>query len=294
MAQRSRLMMVLVASSLAACGGKAFELDHTDPGVGGGAGQGGSSHVAGGGTEAGGTEAGGTDTGGTGVGGTDTGGTGVGGGEGGNGGACPSLVDDPATFIGVDIVNETAAPIYLGQPMVNCEVSPLFSVNDARGGSLPSPSRCRSACGSESGGCTAICLFPAGVELLPGASVRTSWDGLFDVQIDLPPECSSTGGSTHCQHATRIQPGTFVFSAQAGSTLDCSETSMMCGQCTPDELGNCVTQGALIAGKLRTATATVELDSSYGVYTKTLPPPGPSGDSDAARALLRVRIVFED
>jgi hypothetical protein len=288
MAQRSRLMMVFLASSLAACGGKAFELEGTDPDVGGSAGRGGSSHVAGSGNVAG------TGTSGTETGGTETGGTGVGGGEGGNGGACPSLLDDSAAFIGVDIVNETAAPIYLGQPMVTCEVPPLFTVHDARGGSLPSPSRCRSGCGSGSGGCTAICLFPAGIELLPGASVRTNWDGLFDVEIDLPPECSSAGGSSHCQHATRVQPGTFVFSAQAGSTLDCSQTSMMCGQCTPDTFGNCVTQGALIAGKLRTATATVELDSSYGVYTKTLPAPSPGGDSGASRPLSTVRIVFED
>ena len=284
---------VFVVSELAACGGKSIDTSDNPVDQGGSA-QGGSGNRAGSsaggkigvaGSSSGGTSSAGTSSGGTGSAGTAQGGSA------GSSSVCDTFGDDGGSFIGVDIVNKTSAVIYVGQPKITCEVEPLFSVASANGTALPSPSRCRSACGAAIGGCTAICLYPAAVELAPGASYSTSWDGLFDTNVQLPEACvTPERGSTSCQQARLIQPGTFSFSARAGSQLDCDQTG--CGSgCQPDGTGNCTTQGALIGGDLRAATTTVQLDASFGVYAHILPPPGAN---IPAPAPSRVQIVFAD
>jgi hypothetical protein len=304
MAHFPRLAAVLLVSTLAACGGKSIDVGDPDPSQGGSgdAGSGAGGSVGTSGTDTGGTGTGGTNTGGTGIGGTGTAGTGIAGDGGVGGSQCDQFRDESASFIGVDIINDTASTIYLGQTTTTCEVDPLFSVKDASGVGLPSPSRCRSGCGNGFGGCTAICLFPSAIELAPGASMRTSWDGLYDIQINLPPECSSAPGegARSCQQSKQIQPGNFTFSALAGTSIDCSQTvGAMCGACQPDGNGNCATQGALIGGEFRTASTMVLLNADYGVYQKTINPfPNPNpGGADApagARALLSVQIIFKD
>jgi|SRR6478752_6253982 len=255
-----RLATAFVAVFLAACGGKSVAPADDLPA--GGNAQGGSANQAGGGN----------------------------GGKGGSAAACPSYPDDAGSFIGVDIINQTATTLYLGQPEVTCEAEPLFSVTDQNGSLLRSPSRCRSGCGADAGGCTAICLYPAAIELAPGATFSTSWSGLFDLDVDLPDSC--VGGVRTCQQSKMIQPGAFAFTAFAGSSLRCADDIGCDDGCQNGPEGVCTTQGALIAGAMHTANAVVQLDGSYGVYSHELPrPPGagvPSGDI----ALQTVKLIF--
>jgi hypothetical protein len=242
-----RLALALLVSTLAACGGRANRTgdDGTGATGSGGSGSGGTGH-----------------TGGTGTSGTHTGGTG------------------------------TTTTLYLGQDTVTCGIAPLFQVAEADGTPLPDLGDCRAACVTlrqqGAGGCVGLCAFPNTVQLQPGEVLYTSWDGLFAVQGQLPSKCVpyDTGGDTKvsCDQAKRIEPGTFTFSARAGSALDCSQTNPdgACVPCTPSPNGGCTRSSSLIAGPLHAAEATVALDASYGVYPAPSPPPSPGADGAGA------------
>jgi hypothetical protein len=271
----SRLALALLVSTLAACGGKSS----ATPGDGG---------------------EGGTGTGGTG----GTGHAGTGGAD-----ACTSFDDDYGTSVGVSISNQTMVPIYLGQDMVTCGVSPLFEVADARGAVLPNLGGCRSPCASlrQGGpaGCLDICAFPTAVALQPNEVLYTTWDGLFSVQAQLPARCASfetgVGAQVSCDQAKRIEPGTFTFSARAGSAIDCSQTtgSGTCDACSASPNGGCSTPGSLITGAMHSAQATILLNENYGVYPAPSTSPGSNtGAADPAPganiALLTVELVFTE
>jgi hypothetical protein len=290
-----RLAAVFLVSALAACGGKSFE-DDPDPNRGGSE-QGGSS--TGGSGPAAGTAHGGAIS----KGGTASAGSGQGGSA---GSVCETFDDDPGSFINVAIYNNTATPIYLGQTMVTCGVSPLFQVHDAGGAALPSLGNCRSPCQSlrnmGPAGCPAICAFPSSVSLQPGGVLYTSWDGLFQVQTQLPEQCVAPGyGEGSCDQAQQIEPGTFTFSALAGLSVDCAQTTGgTCSPCTPDGNGGCTTPGSVIGGKLLTAVTSVLLDGAYGIYGSAPPAPVPArpGDPGGAPGAIApaptVELVFSD
>jgi hypothetical protein len=206
-------------------------------------------------------------------------------------------------LIRVALINKTAAPIHLGEEMVTCGAPSLFEVSDARGGRLTRPGDCRTPCQSLSsdgaGGCVGLCAEPTTVTLQPGDVLFTTWDGLYEIQAELPKQCLPAGFSAQCSQARQITPGTYMFSAQAGSTLDCAESADgMCGACMPTGNGGCTTPGGLISGPMHKATSTVLLDASYGVYGTPTPAPlpaNPGGDSPAgAMAFLTVELVFTD
>jgi hypothetical protein len=283
-----RLALALLVSTLAACGGKANRTgdDGTGATGSGGSGTGGTGHT------------GGTGTSGTG----HTGGTGT-------GGVCASYDDEYPTAVGVSIANQTTTTLYLGQDMVTCGIAPLFQVAAEDGTPLPDLGDCRSACVTlrqqGAGGCVGFCAFPNTVQLQPGEVLYTSWDGLFAVQGQLPSKCVpyDTGGDTKvsCDQAKRIEPGTFTFSALAGSALDCSQTNPdgACVPCTPSPNGGCTRSGSLIAGPLHAAEATVALDASYGVYPAPSPAPSPGADGAGAApsdvpAARVVELVFRE
>jgi hypothetical protein len=224
-------------------------------------------------------------------GGPSNGGTANQAGASGNGAACSSFADEVGVSIGVDLINLTSRKLYLGQPEVTCEVEPLFSVADASGAALPAPTRCRSACSSESGGCVGICLYPAAFALEPGATMSTSWSGLFDVDVELPDAC--VVGAQRCQQSKRIRPGTFTFTALAGSALRCADDQGCDDGCENVAAGVCATNGVLTAGQTRTASATVPLDATFGVYDDEPTPPGAGAPSSDA-VLARVKLVFAD
>jgi hypothetical protein len=294
-AQSSRLACALLVSVLAACGGRSFDVDPNPNGGGshqGGSGQGGSSAGSGrGGTS------------------SKAGAPSGGSGQGGSAGAQCAGFEDAATgsYVQVAIINRTTAAIYLGQDMVNCGVSPLFQVGDASGVVLQPPNSCSGSCQTliKQGpiGCPAICAFPSAVALQPGETLYTSWQGLFQVQRELPLQCvPSDYGVTTCQQTTQVQPGAFTFSAVAGRSLDCKATTGgACVACTPTPGGGCSTSGALIAGQMLNAVTNVQLDASFGVYGNPPPAPAPlplpndpGGSSGNAMALRTVELVFTE
>jgi hypothetical protein len=273
----TRLAALLLLSTLAACGGKL----NTNPGDGDG------------GTSAGGSGSGG----GSGHAGTGTGGTSV----------CASFDDDYSAYINVSILNQTNAPIYLGQDTVTCGVNPLFAVADANGAPLPNLGDCRFSCNNArtqgAVGCNDLCAFPPAVALQPNEALFTTWDGLFRVDQQMPGKCAvaqlNPGPVVACDQAQRIEPGSFTFSARAGSALDCSQTTGQgtCSTCTPGGNGGCATPGSLVSGAMHSTQTTVLLDESFGIYSK--PTPGPSaGSADApapgngAQALRTVELIF--
>lgn len=293
---------VLVGFLLSACGGKSFDAGEAPNGGtdAGGTGTGGTAGVAG--TETGGTETGGTETGGTGTGGTATGGTGTGGtatggtGVGGSDPECTRYYDEAPVSVPVMITNDTSAPIHLGPAMQVCDTVPLFTVVDAKGESLPEPGWCRSSCQSlhQQGGvgCPAICPIWETISLASGESMMTSWSGQYLTDGTLPSACvpfDSGGSAVMCDQAKTIRPGTFKFRAQAGTELECSLSSM-CPPCTSGAQGGCKTLGTVIGGKLREATAVVQLDARYGVFEK----PAPGDGNGAAPAPQPVHLIFSE
>jgi hypothetical protein len=274
----------LLAFSLLACGGKSFD------GPGGGSATGGVGQAGAGGAATAGSSVGGVAP----VGGVAQGGA--------PSDVCAKLSDDSATFVGVEIVNNTSETLYVGTTQVTCGEVPLFEVASADGRQLTTVADCRAPCEvvRKEGqvGCGDICRLPSALKLAPGGIYTTSWTGLDFVQVQMPKECvNPSHGADRCDRAARIRPGTFTFSAQAGSSLDCSQTlNGDCGACGPDQSA-CLAQGALISGKAHQAVTTVLLDETYGVYpdvAKSLPGPAPSQAGDANIASPTVKLVFTE
>ena len=131
----------------------------------------------------------------------------------------------------------------------------------------------------------------------------TTWNGLFSVQGELPAKCvpydTGDASTVSCDQAKRVEPGTFTFSARAGSSVDCSQTSAAgaCSTCVASPNGGCSTSGALIAGPLHMAQAVVTLDESYGVYPAPTVSPGSNAGNAApapggAAAVRTVELIF--
>ncbi len=295
-AQSSRLACVLLVSTLAACGGKSFDVDPNPNG--GGTDQGG-------GSSQGGSSAGSSRGGTSGKAGSAQGGSA----QGGSAGAeCAGFEDATPSYVQVAIINRTTAAIYLGQDMVSCGVSPLFRVSDFAGDILQPPGSCSGSCQSliDNGpmGCLANCAFPSAIALQPGETLYTSWDGLFQVERQMPMQCvPSSYNVATCQQTRQVPPGPFEFSAVAGRSIDCKATSGgACAACTPTPggAGGCSTPGALISGQMLNTVTNVQLDASYGVYGNPppapapLPLPNPGGSSGDAIALRTVELVFTE
>jgi len=202
------------------------------------------------------------------------------------------FVDDAGWSVSVILVNLTSQELHLGQEMVTCGVSPLFQVQDSAGSALTELGDCRQACENVlkgSGiGCPALCRFPEATTLAPGESTSLAWSGLFRTEDSVPALCLPNGLSNEpvaCDRARRIEPGTFRFTATAGTSLDCSLTIGSCGACEVNSLGGCRTPAALIAGTTLSAETTVALDASYGVGQ-------PSVGNDGQT--VPVEIIFKD
>jgi hypothetical protein len=134
--------------------------------------------------------------------------------------------------------------------------------------------------------------------LAPGEGTIEIWSGLFSEQASPPKSCVPPEWQNEipsCDMARQIQPGTYTFSAQAGTALDCSMTTgAPCGACMPDGKGGCTTPG-VIAGDIRSAEAVVELGPAYGVYDSAARPGNPAPGAGAAPGMIAsVNIVFRD
>jgi hypothetical protein len=105
----------------------------------------------------------------------------------------------------------------------------------------------------------------------------------------------NNGQPQRCEQAKRIEPDRFTFSATAGETKECPRSSTDCGPCAPDSGGGCVTNGTLIGGKMLTATSSLLIDQSYGLYPDTsVPGPGAGASSSGALATPYVELVFTE
>lgn len=268
------LSLLVATFALPACGGKSSEDGPGDSS--GGTNSGGMVH--GGGTGHGGMATGGVAEGGSA--GVATGGNGLGGKA-----DCDAYKDEGAANIPVRIINATKAPLYLG-PQPACGAAPLFNVTDAAGNLLPSPSFCQLTCqGFINGGgiaCPAIaCPIGAVLTLQPGEDSLQLWNGLHNEAVLLTPECRPASGESMCLRVAAVEPGTFTFSATAGSQLACSVSS--CMTCTPSSTGGCTTFGGAVLEPTRSAETKVMLDGSYGLG-------GPGGGG----MVRSVEIVFKD
>jgi len=214
----------------------------------------------------------------------------------GNGGAdCSVFQDDAGWSVVVSVINRTSQAIHVGQQEVTCSHPPLFEVEDGTGHKLADFGACRSACADVmrqgSVGCPAVCLFPSAVTLQPDEGTNVLWNGLDLQQTRLSEECIPADDpvlSTACDRAVQIMPGTFTFTAHAGTELDCLQTTGTCGDCMAQGEGGCATS-ATIGGTILSAQTTVELDASYGVGGGDVPD-GVTGIG----ATLPIEIVFDD
>jgi hypothetical protein len=259
----AHLALALAGLALPACGGKATASNNGDPSGGGSSG--GSANLGGSGN----------------LGGSSSGG--------GAGGApqCDRFIDDKGWSVAVLILNETSAPLYLGPRMANCGSPPPFQVLDATRALLPDGQTCGSSCedamNGSFGACPIACAIPTAITLQPGESLSTLWRGLAIVKESLPEQCRSSNGPAQCDTARNVAPGTFTFTSQAGTALDCSKFgARMCGPCVPNGNGGCSTPGAIVSGAL-SAEVIVELDGSYGV--------GGGGGAGITRS---VEVVFKN
>lgn len=289
-----RFTAVLVVSTLAACGGKSFDAGGGPPNEGGSSGEGGSGSVAGrggGGPQGGSAHAGTSPTAGSPAGGS---------GQGGEADACEAFNDDPATFIEVDIVNETSRPIYLGGEPNTCSPQRLFGIEDENGQTFVLDAQCRTSCSEARShgpiGCPTLCVPPSAIALQPGEQYVTNFSGIHYAVTKMPKQClTSPNGSQECMQALLLEPGTFTFSSIASSSIECSLSSAQCDVCQPNGAGGCTINGAVRSGTELHASTEALLDGSYGIYPKKLPAPG-EGSSDVpgsgALPAPRIRIVF--
>lgn len=245
-----RFIPLLLASLLAACGGKSVRIDGADDG---GTSQGGSATSGGGATSGGSVSSGG-------------------GSKGGVAGACDvaQYADGMAAAILVRLTNGSAQPIYLGPQQPGCGVGPLFEVDDSNGRRLTAPGYCESTCEQQFAGnvpgCAPLpCIISSVLELETGESFTQMWSGLYTTAAKLPPECSEQLGATSCTQIHDVTPGAYVFSAQAGRSLRCAQPQAPCDSCLQQSDGTCLTTNALIDGLLLQTRAEVTLDASYGL-----------------------------
>jgi hypothetical protein len=295
----SPLVCALLFTALTACGGKSFDVD-PNPDTGG--------------SDPGGSGHGGSGSAGKGLGGSSQAGSlnhaGMGpGGAGGTGSVCDAFNDAQGTFMSVTIINKTSTVIYLGQEQANCSEAPLFQVMDAMGAPLAFPGGCQSTCQQllRNGpiGCPAICAFPGSTAIQPGQAMYTTWNGLYQVEREPPRQCLSADYGNACRQTVQVQPGQFTFSAIAGRSIDCSETSGgPCQACVQNENG-CYTPGSLITGQILKAATTVTLGPAYGIYGSAAPAPAAPGSgvpnpggantgTGTAAPLQTIQIVFTD
>lgn len=273
--------VVLMGALLDACGGKSFDRGNESEA---GSDSGGSTLA---GTGSGGSSAG-ESHGGTSSGGKSNGGTS-------SGGAATQC--DPADYqdamggsVPVLIINETSKPIYLGQETLGCAAGPSFQVADAAGQALATPGFCQPTCHMMLThtviGCPAIACAIGGVTVLqPGESASSQWSALYTQSVKLPPACQAVAGAAECTRIADVEPGTYYFSAKAGSNMQCGTgaDAASCSACMPTGTGGCMVYGAVITPPLLQAKVEVKLDGSYGI--------GGPGGGGMVRA---VEIVFKD
>ena len=110
------------------------------------------------------------------------------------------------------------------------------------------------------------------------------WSALYSEEVSVPPACQNKSVGIACERIVRAKPGVYVFSAQAGSALKCTNPDVMsCQLCEPSGDGGCRTYPATIAGPILHAQTKIEVDASYGL-----------GEPSADAVTRQVEITFTD
>lgn len=241
--------LLLTALAVLGCGGKALKNDG-DPssgatGTGGSGSQGGSGNAA-------------------------SGGGGASGGH--TGGKCEGLSNETGPQLTVLLRNNTHIPIYIGPRQPTCGLgNQVYTVLDASGMELRPPEVCTQTCQDVMQSAVPICPpiacpVSAVITLQPSEAAVQSWTAAQMETVAPPAMCRPPADdTTECDRVASVKPGGFIFTAQAGTNIDCSQFSGACGKCTPDSNGGCTTYGALIAGPLISTKLDIMLGPSYGV-----------------------------
>jgi hypothetical protein len=207
-------------------------------------------------------------------------------------GKCAAFDDEASWSMLIRFTNKTKRTIHLGPSSVTCSVEPLFQLADATGTVLPPLGWCDRSCWEVMtrghGGCADdVCYASVTISLAPGQAFELPWDGLYGSPTTLLASClrADPQASPECTRARHVLDGLYTFLAEAGSTVDCSQTIGTCGPCSPNAEGGCTTGAALIGGEIISAKLQVELDPGFGI--------GRSG-SQGDWTPLPIELVFEE
>lgn len=210
---------------------------------------------------AGGGGSGGDGTGATGAtGGTNTGGATGGGGDGAGGGFCDeyTLPLPPVQTVPVTVVNNTAAPIYLGKTTGDCSTSVGFTTETLAGQPVKAQLEvCEMTCEelvTGSCGCAADCALPFVVMVHPGGSYELSWTAIVYNDVAMPASCYGDGNCVAPTCPLGDVPGESLrFLVDGYSELgDCAAAPCTCdggvaGSCT-------LTDATIVAGAATVAS----------------------------------------
>ena len=194
----------------------------------------------------------------------------------------------------VIIVNDTSAPIYIGPRMESCGAQPLYEAYDESNTLLAGPDPCGSPCqswlaGAPIGGCVGICAHSEVTKLGAGERIAIPWSGLYRVEAQLPSACTASQlgaeGPVSCSVQKRVEPGSYTFYANAGSSYRCNDNPNGCGECVPAATGGCILRNAIVTGSDNFAQLLVKLDPGYGIS-------GSAGNANMSGKPLPIELVF--
>lgn len=144
----------------------------------------------------------------------------------------------------VYIVNQTAAPIYLGRPTPSCDPYVAFTFTDPTDASLPVATTGKNDCSElQSASCPPeSCSVPLVVKLGAGKTYDVGWPGTVFVKKWMPPSCYADAACVEgpCDQQVAAPTGTLGVTAYSGFYCDGGP----CPDCTIGASGNCTVFGA--------------------------------------------------
>lgn len=201
---------------------------------------------------------------------------GAGGDAGGAGGAvdCSVFEDGATNSVEVKLVNATDAPIFIAGG-TRCSEPQYLGVTDVNGENLGGFDQCRTPCSQVASSgtidfCEPLCGNQTIIQLEPGATMTTSWEGRDLVSTKLPKACQldvedpNYGYAQFCRVWRTVGPGTYQFEAKAGTRANCGQGATSVAQlphCYAVGDGACEQESCDPSGSLLEATASLELTS---------------------------------
>ncbi len=151
--------------------------------------------------------------------------------------SCADFADEPTAAVVVELVNDTGAVLYLGDPDPSCGAFEPFDAYEPGGDPPATLDAFRGACDFsceqlQTAGCqcTGDCAPPFFGKLDPGGKFVTEWPGAVYEALQMPEACFSPGCSGLCSRAvlrSDIRASAYAYPSLActdDGTCDC-ETS---------------------------------------------------------------------